>query len=768
MTFVEKSVLKYFGKVETGFKRLSLILVSAFVLLSFQFPAEAQCREIKNVLVLHSYHKGLTWTDSEDNGIRSVFQSRTSDVELYTEYLNSKTSADQELFQKFFDLLKHRYSAVSFKAVIATDDDAYNFYLQYREKLFPEAPVIFCGVNYYQELQRHGQEDIITGVIESFDISQTINTVLRLHPETLRIVIINDKSTTGLANKKILSSVLPEFEGKIKFDFFEDLSLAELKENVALLERGDVILLMTFNKDRLGRIYSYDQSIAQIAASAKVPIYGVWDFYLGKGIVGGMLTSGFDQGKTAAEMAIRYLDGSKISAIPIVRVSPNKYKFDYKELQRFGIDESDLPEWSVVINRPFLFYEKNKGFVWSIVSGFTGLSIIIILLLAIIRQRRQTEEILRDSEARFRALVEQSPIGIVIVRDKRVIYANTKYALMYGYKNADEVISLDLQEMLAPASWDCFLEVTSSHVKGEHDEVVFEEQGFRKDRTDFISMVTASRITLADGPASIGFVQDISSRKQDEIEISRLNEELVRKEKLAMLGQLSGSVSHELRNPLGVINNAIYLLRITLKDADETTREYLNIIKQEIDNSLRIVTDLLDFARKKPAQLQLTSIPQVLVTSLKKCAVPQNIEVKTVIPPDLPMLKVDPQQIEQVFHNLFTNGIQAMPEGGVLCVTVRKAHGPDTDFVEINVIDSGEGIDAENLHKIFQPLFTTKSRGIGLGLVVCKNLIDANGGSIKVESEPGRGATFTVLLPVEPESHGVEENILFVRVRRCE
>ncbi len=751
-------VLEGFGRVETGFKRLPLIIVSAFVLLFFQFSTEAQCRETQNVLVLHSYHKGLTWTDSEDSGIRSVFQSRTADIELHTEYLDSKVSADQEHFQKIFELLKHRYSNVRFKAIIATDDDAYNFYLQYHEKLFPEVPVIFCGVNYFQELQRKGQENFITGVIESFDISKTIKTVLRLHPDTLRIVIINDKSTTGLANKKILSHVLQEFESKIKFDLFEDLSMAELKENVALLDRGDIILLMTFNKDRLGRIYSYDQSIAQIAASAKVPIYGVWDFYLGKGIVGGMLTSGFDQGKTAAEMTIRYLDGSRISNLPVVRVSPNKYKFDHKELQWFGIDESSLPEWSVVINRPFSFYEKNKGLVWSIVSGFTALSIIIILLLAIIRQRLRTEEVLRDSEARFRSLVEQSPIGIVIVRDMRIIYANTKYALMYGYGNADEVISHNLQEMMAQGSWDSFFEVTAGHIMGQSAEVVFEGQCFRKDGTDFIAMVTASRIILTDGPASIGFVQDITNRKKDELEISRLNEELVRKEKLAMLGQLSGSVSHELRNPLGVINNAIYLLRVTLKDADETTREYLDIIKQEIDNSLKIVTDLLDFARKKPAQPQSIRISELIASCLKKCAVPQNVDVETDISANLPMLRIDPQQIEQVFQNLFTNGIQAMPEGGVLCVTVRKALGPGTDFVEINVMDSGEGIAAEHLHKIFQPLFTTKSRGIGLGLVVCKNLVEANKGSIKVESEPGQGTIFTVLLPVEPEPHDIEEN----------
>ena len=223
-------------------------------------------------------------------------------------------------------------------------------------------------------------------------------------------------------------------------------------------------------------------------------------------------------------------------------------------------------------------------------------------------------------------------------------------------------------------------------------------------------------------------------------------EELVRKEKLAILGQLSGSVGHELRNPLGVMSNAVYFLKMVLAEADENVREYLDIIKKEIDNSARIITDLLDFARTKDPQVQVVTVRALIDDNLGKCTIPENIELRDELPETLPPLKIDPMQMGQVLQNLITNGVQAMPAGGVL--TLRGGRDSE-ETVRLEVADTGEGISPANMKKLFQPLFTTKPKGIGLGLVVCRNLAEANGGRIEVSSEPGLGTTFTVTLPVE-------------------
>jgi len=245
-------------------------------------------------------------------------------------------------------------------------------------------------------------------------------------------------------------------------------------------------------------------------------------------------------------------------------------------------------------------------------------------------------------------------------------------------------------------------------------------------------------------------------------------EELVRKEKLAILGQLSSSVGHELRNPLGVMSNAVYFLKMVNVDADETTREYLDIINHEINLSQRIITDLLDFARTKTPHKRSVMVRELIEESLKRCSFPENVEIKSNIPDSLPPLNVDPLQMGQVYQNIITNGIQAMPNGGAMRIAARYVQGsrlrvqgsekdnepgtlnvdPYRDFIEISIADSGEGILPENMKKLFQPLYTTKAKGIGLGLTVCRNLTEANGGRIAVDSELGKGATFTMIFPV--------------------
>ncbi len=260
----------------------------------------------------------------------------------------------------------------------------------------------------------------------------------------------------------------------------------------------------------------------------------------------------------------------------------------------------------------------------------------------------------------------------------------------------------------------------------------------------------------------------IAERKRAEEKLIEAQEELVRKEKLSILGQLSGSVGHELRNPLGVISNAVYYLKTVLPGADETVKEYLGIIKSEADNSLRIISDLLDFSRTKTPQVKSMAVSELVRQNLGRCNVPTSVSVQVDIPDTLPAVKIDPLQMGQVFQNLIMNAAQAIQNSGALRVSARRVGSQelgvrsnevpelrtlnaelDRDFIEISVADTGEGISPENMKKLFQPLFTTKARGIGLGLVVSKNLVEANGGRIDVDSQLGKGTTITVILPVE-------------------
>ena len=232
-------------------------------------------------------------------------------------------------------------------------------------------------------------------------------------------------------------------------------------------------------------------------------------------------------------------------------------------------------------------------------------------------------------------------------------------------------------------------------------------------------------------------------------------EQLVRHEKLSVLGQMASSIGHELRNPLSLINSAIYYLKLVQPDADEKIKQYLGIIEQEVHTSEKIITDLLDFARIKSVDREVVSASDLIRQALMRFPAPPEVDVTIECPKDLPRVYADPRQMIQVLGNLTLNACQSMLAPG-LNKSARVRHlslysSLQDDMIKIIVKDSGEGIPAENMKKIFEPLFTTKPKGVGLGLPVSQKLVEANGGRIEVQSEPGTGSTFSVYLPIYKE-----------------
>jgi len=219
---------------------------------------------------------------------------------------------------------------------------------------------------------------------------------------------------------------------------------------------------------------------------------------------------------------------------------------------------------------------------------------------------------------------------------------------------------------------------------------------------------------------------------------------LVRSEKLALLGQLASGVGHELRNPLGVMTNAVYYLRMVLKQSPATVHEYLDILQQQITLSEKIVTDLLDFARSKPPQRHAASAKRITSAQLERLGSTNGVSVHQDVPESLPPVLVDEVQIGQIVLNLLTNAMQAMEGKGRINIAAASRDG----VLHYTVSDSGPGIPAENLEKVFEPLFTTKARGIGLGLAVSRALARANQGDLTVTSTPGSGAVFHLTMPL--------------------
>ncbi|MEE8168501.1 MAG: ethylbenzene dehydrogenase-related protein [Candidatus Hydrothermarchaeales archaeon] len=290
-------------------------------------------------------------------------------------------------------------------------------------------------------------------------------------------------------------------------------------------------------------------------------------------------------------------------------------------------------------------------------------------------------------------------------------------------------------------------------------------QNFSFTTNEYITLLWAIGMFIALLIAKVGFTEideTIRSLKYYSAEVEtkmeelrKSQEQLVKSERMASIGQLAASVGHELRNPLGVIKNVSYYLSMALAEKDEKVKKHLNILERELDTSNKIITDLLDFSR---GEIEPTfgeaNINAILKDTLARASVPDNVKVETYLA-DLPSMRVDGEQLQRVFLNMISNAVHAMPDGGKLIIRT-KSKG---NSVEIEFEDTGKGISKEDIKKIFEPLFTTKAKGIGLGLAICKQIIDGHGGTIDAVSAVDQGATFIIKLPVmEVEEDEEKEN----------
>ncbi len=213
-------------------------------------------------------------------------------------------------------------------------------------------------------------------------------------------------------------------------------------------------------------------------------------------------------------------------------------------------------------------------------------------------------------------------------------------------------------------------------------------------------------------------------------------------ERLATIGQVAGGVAHELRNPLNVVKTSIYYLLKARNPSPEKVADHLQRIERQVDISEGVISALSDFAKLPIPEMQPTPVADVVQASLRSETIPENVEVAVSCPASLPKVMIDPKQVRIALSNLIRNAREAMANGGRLSITaVAKP-----DAVELAVTDTGKGIPEEQLRHIMEPFFSTKARGIGLGLALARAILDKNKGSLQVTSELGRGSTFVIRL----------------------
>ncbi len=350
---------------------------------------------IKTVLLLQSYHKGMTWANDITTGVETTLKKELPNVELIVEYMDTKRAFDDEHFDNLLRLYRHKFAATHFDLIITADDNALDFMLKNRAELFPGVPVVFCGVNRYSDDRLLGQSGI-TGVVERTENMKTVQLARQLHPSIETIHVVVDRTPTGLTLHEQLDAALAEGKSDINLIYLDDVTVEELAQKLEnLAPTRDIVYLMTFHQDKAGHTLSSAESVALVYQHANAPIYATGKEFLGSGILGGYLNWGFNQGETAAEMTVRILQGESPDSIPIITQPDSPAIFDYQQMKRWGITEDQLPAGYIIEYRPVSVFEEYRTVIT--VAGWMFLLLIIIIMMLVIsvQKRRQAQRALR-------------------------------------------------------------------------------------------------------------------------------------------------------------------------------------------------------------------------------------------------------------------------------------------------------------------------------------------------------------------------------------
>jgi len=354
-----------------------------------------------------------------------------------------------------------------------------------------------------------------------------------------------------------------------------------------------------------------------------------------------------------------------------------------------------------------------------------------------ITQRKRLEQKLRESEDRFRGIADRSIDGIFELDiEGRVTYVSPSVEPALGYK-PEEVVGTRMEHYLAESEIPKIAPNMAALMEGTN---VLGLQGemLRKDGSRVPAELNASPI-FRDGKivGVQGIVRDITERRV-------LQEALLKSQRMAAIGELAAMVGHDLRNPLTGMTGAAYYLKKKLgPKTDKKEREMLQLIEQEIGHADKIINDLLEYSKEIRLELAQTEAKSITEDALKSMKIPSTIRVLNSTK-QTPRIELDANQMRRVLANLIRNAVDAMPRGGTLRITSRESN----DNLELIIADTGEGMTSETLERLWSPLYTTKAKGIGLGLPIAKRLVEAHGGSITVETKPSEGSTFTVTLPL--------------------
>lgn len=738
----------------------------------------------KRVLFLSSYDYGRAGVDSYTRTyMKAMTDAGLASEDVVVEFLNLNTLNEPVLRTKMRELLLLRYSEESghqADLIVAMQQPAFDYLLGELAPLAQTTPVL--AINTSGKALPAGTPPTIWQQQANVDFAGTLAQAMALFPNTRQIVMAVGVSEADQTLKRRMHQAAQAWQGKVALRYLDDLTLAQMRIEVARLPPDVLLVTGNVNRDVAGNIATPVQFAGQLARLASVPAFGLYNANLGQGILGGSILDIENAAQQVARLSLDLLAGRAPGApgawLPAARPVP---MYDWQQIQRWDVDIGRLPSQAVFLNRPPNVWQEHRAVVMVVGGVFLMMACLLSALLLQQRRLRRAESEARESEQRFRILVEHAPEAILVydVDLDRFVDSNG---------SAQQMLGMSRETLLACGPFDLYSseqpdKLPLALMVAEHlrlvmlGETIHVERHIRRaDGSVFPAEVRMVRLPMEGRRLVRGGIVDISARKRGEQELLGYRdqlEELVQQRTAALSVAVTeaqsanraksiflANMSHELRTPL---NSVIGFSQMMADSSSmfEEEKQNLAIINRAGHHLLTLINDILELSKIEAGRMQLQTGPVDLnglldevLEMVRMRAREQGIALCVERGNVPPLVRLDGAKLRQVLLNLLSNALKFIERGSV---TLSLDCQPDGDghgqvLLAFAVRDTGSGIAAADLERIFEPFVQADSAvaqaGTGLGLSISREFVRLMQGQLRVESQLGQGSVFSFSLSV--------------------
>jgi two-component sensor histidine kinase len=383
------------------FLLLTLLVITGPGVVFSQYDAP-----LSRVLVLHSYGTDFQWTRDLDAGVRDVLQQHPEEyVVVASEFLNGKDHSDQEYLESLARHLAVKYEGREFDVLIVTDNLALSFVQEYRDEIFGTVPTVFAGINDYEPALTAGLSNI-TGIPEEVSIEETLRLAFSFSPGG-RLLVLGDGTLTYRRNEAVLLRALERIDHSHRVEIYPEATISQVERLSRGIEPTDVVLLAASIVEADGAVADFRRAGTIVSDLMPVPVYVMWDFFMGTGVAGGFLVSGREQGRAAAEMARSIMAGTPADMIPVHSNTPRSWIFDMEPLRKAEIERSRLPENAIIYNADTSLWSQYRTELSWLIVVVMILGTLVVLLIESRRNRTIAAHHLKESLSEKEILLKE-------------------------------------------------------------------------------------------------------------------------------------------------------------------------------------------------------------------------------------------------------------------------------------------------------------------------------------------------------------------------